>query len=320
MDQPLISIIVPIFNTALYLEECLKSIVAQSYTHWEAILIDDCSTDGKSLFLCNKWAEQDERFRIIALPENKGISYVRNKGLSLIQGSLVTFVDSDDFLDSNHLSSLFETLNESDCSIATTGIRQRYSDGKFRKRILGKRKGFQWSTKEALKTLLMNRHLTNHLCNKLYDKKLFEGLSFPEGRVYEDVAISVSLIERSAGVVHTGGHTYNYRRHNASITRKKSIKNSLDFFQVYLERYQYLLKENALLTAQERAMLQLWYRKKLLQLTHDTYKMMPSDERNAALSLMQQQLKSLGLSEIHCCYSWKMLFFSLQKRYYEQCL
>lgn len=316
--QPLISIIVPVFNTACYLDECLESISRQTYTNWEALLIDDASTDGLSLTLCNEWARRDERFRIVALPQNKGIGFVRNKGVAMAQGALITFVDSDDFLSPNHIESLWKELNFSGKDIAVTGILQCTKEGHIRKRsFLFPKKGFQVSRKDALKALLMDRNLTSHLCNKLFKRDLFEGLFFPESRVYEDFALMLPLVERANGVVHTGIASYHYRRHNTSITRVASPKHLQDFFRANEERYIYLQKSNHFISEKERMLLRLWYRKTLLRLQYEARKLPASHERELVLEYMSKTLKALDIREITNCFRLRMLAYSLRKRYYE---
>ena len=104
-----ISIIVPVYNTAKYLERCVDSIVAQTYTEWELLLIDDGSTDD-SAAICNEYAAKDERIRVFH-KENGGVSSARNLGLDNAQGEWITFVDSDDYIEENFLKSFEGNLD-----------------------------------------------------------------------------------------------------------------------------------------------------------------------------------------------------------------
>ena len=94
--DPLISVIVPVYNVKDYLDECLESIVGQSYTHLEILVVDDGSTDGSG-DLCDQWAKRDQRIRVIHQP-NGGLSAARNAALDVMSGEMVTMVDSDDVL------------------------------------------------------------------------------------------------------------------------------------------------------------------------------------------------------------------------------
>ena len=99
-----ISIIVPIYNSEKYLDECLLSIQNQSYTNFEVLLINDGSTDNSN-FICEKFVSQDVRFRHFS-QENKGVSSARNYGLKEASGEFITFIDSDDYVEANHLEEL----------------------------------------------------------------------------------------------------------------------------------------------------------------------------------------------------------------------
>ena len=94
-----ISIIIPVYNVEKYIDECLKSIQGQTYTNWEAIIVDDGSTDlsGK---ICDQYADKDERF-IVIHQKNARIAAARNKGLDVATGDFITFIDSDDFIENN---------------------------------------------------------------------------------------------------------------------------------------------------------------------------------------------------------------------------
>lgn len=107
-NLPLISIIVPIYNAELYLDKCIKSILAQTYRNFELLLIDDGSKDG-SLNCCNNYAKQDNRIKFFT-QVNSGVSITRNRGIELSQGEYITFVDSDDWIKPNYLQVLYDAL------------------------------------------------------------------------------------------------------------------------------------------------------------------------------------------------------------------
>ena len=106
----LISIICPIYNTELYLKECLNSILCQSYTNFELILIDDGSTDNSGI-ICDEYATKDKRI-IVIHQTNKGLSASRNKGLEIASGEFITFIDSDDWIDPNTLRDNLSIFND----------------------------------------------------------------------------------------------------------------------------------------------------------------------------------------------------------------
>ena len=115
--NPVISIIVPVYNVEKYLDRCIQSILVQSFKKFELVLINDGSTDN-SLKICQKYREEDNRIVLISQP-NKGLSAARNTGLENIHGEYVCFIDSDDFVEKNYLRSLYNNLekNKADISI-----------------------------------------------------------------------------------------------------------------------------------------------------------------------------------------------------------
>ena len=106
MKQPAISIIVPVYNAEKYLRRCIDSILSQSLTDFELILIDDGSTD-RSPLICDEYATRDKRIRLIH-KKNDGVSAARNDGIDIAQGEFITFVDSDDWVDEVYLYTLLQ--------------------------------------------------------------------------------------------------------------------------------------------------------------------------------------------------------------------
>lgn len=129
-DRPLVSIIVPVYNVERYLNRCIKSIITQEYKELEIILVDDGSLDGCPL-LCDKWAEQDKRIRVVH-QANSGLSAARNTGLEMMSGEYIAFVDSDDYLDSRYVDSMLSAIisgkaNMAICSICIEDNKSRIS-------------------------------------------------------------------------------------------------------------------------------------------------------------------------------------------------
>ena len=119
-NNSLISIVVPIYNASSFLDECIKSIISQSYPHIEILLIDDGSTDN-SLYICNSYAESDERIRVYS-KINAGVSSARNYGIRVASGEYICFIDSDDYIDSDFCLKLIEKLTP-DTHMVVLGMR-----------------------------------------------------------------------------------------------------------------------------------------------------------------------------------------------------
>ena len=118
MNNELISIIVPIYNTEKYLRQCLDSIINQTYTNFEVLLVNDGSTDSSGM-ICQEYVENDSRFRYFE-KENGGVSSARNLGLECSGGAYITFIDSDDWVESNHLEALLKGIKENNTDIAVS--------------------------------------------------------------------------------------------------------------------------------------------------------------------------------------------------------
>lgn len=122
----MISIVIPVYNSAKYLNDCIESIRRQKYNDWECILIDDGSSDESSK-ICDEWAEVDKRFKAFHQP-NSGVSTARNNGIKYVSGEYITFIDSDDWIDDNYLSTLI--ANGGECDLIVSGIVDCYADGR----------------------------------------------------------------------------------------------------------------------------------------------------------------------------------------------
>lgn len=162
--QPKISVIIPIFNTANYLDRCITSVINQSYTNLEIILVDDGSEDN-SHGMCILYQEKDSRIRVLR-QKNMGLSAARNAGLNIATGEYVSFVDSDDFLDANTYATLIACLaGRKDIDIVIFGYR-RIRNGKV---ILEYRDRYRTPDKiDIIEELFEDFPITNAVWNKLY--------------------------------------------------------------------------------------------------------------------------------------------------------
>lgn len=116
----LISVVVPVYNAGPYLKRCLDSIAAQTYPNWEAILVDDGSTDGGGQ-VCRGYAQRDERFQYARLPANRGPSAARNEGVGRAAGAFISFVDADDYVEPGLLEALYRNWRETGADICACG-------------------------------------------------------------------------------------------------------------------------------------------------------------------------------------------------------
>lgn len=258
MNQPVISVIVPIYNTEQYLRQCIDSILGQTYRDLEVILVDDGSTDNCPE-ICEEYKRKDDRIRVIH-KENGGQAGARNCGIDTAGGDYISFVDSDDWLDKDMYQSMISAIEGSDADIACCGTTLVYMDGYS---FSPPTEGRVYLPQEALQDLLTTDILRCEVTNKLFARTLFEKIRFPKGRIYEDQAVVFQLIGAAKAVVHTGQPGYFYRRRPESSMAKCRPVDGLRLFHRNLKKIRRYLKTEypSLLPALKgyRAENHLWY-------------------------------------------------------------
>lgn len=228
--KDLISIIVPVYNVEKYIERCFESIINQTYTNIEILLIDDGSTD-KSGEICDYLSTKDNRVNVYH-KANGGLSDARNYGLHRAKGDFVTFIDSDDDIETFYIEELYSLVKKYNSEISicpyTIVSKQRIrniGDG-YCETVL--------DVEKCLSRLLLEQGFSVSSCAKLYKTCLFNDIKFPKGKLYEDNGTTYKLIMKSNKIAYGSKSVYNYYIRENSITniRKNfSIKN-LDY--IYL--------------------------------------------------------------------------------------
>ena len=235
--KKLLSVVVPVYNVGKYLDRCIKSIINQTYKNLEIILVDDGSVDASGK-ICDKYAFKDKRINVIH-KENEGLSEARNTGIKLSKGDYITFVDSDDYIDERMYEILIHDLEYYDVDIATCDY-LRVED--YSKKTEISNEVNIYGKKEALIKLLRNEEYKDYAWNKIYKKKLFDGVLYPKGRVQEDVATTYKLILNANSVSYNKSKLYFYLKRKGSILDTWNSKNELDLYTNALERYQFIEK------------------------------------------------------------------------------
>lgn len=215
--EPLISVIVPAYNAEAFLDQCLESIVAQSYRHLEILVVDDGSTDGTGA-LCDRWAERDSRIRIIHQP-NGGHSAARNAALDAMTGELVAMVDSDDVLHPEFASLLLQAMRQSGADIAVGDYIPFYDNAPAFPEAAETGPIRNFNQQEAILAMLYQQGLTHSPWGRLFKASLFNGIRFPQGIIYEDLAIIYPLLCRCKLVTSIGITLYGYRQHESNSMR-----------------------------------------------------------------------------------------------------
>jgi glycosyltransferase involved in cell wall biosynthesis len=228
----LISIIVPVYKTEIYLHKCLNSIVSQTYKNLEIILIDDGSPDNCGI-ICDECAAQDSRIKVIH-QKNEGLSAARNAGLKIASGDYIGFVDSDDWVDVDMYEILHKGVVEYGAQIAICGYYE-VVDNKFRQ--VKEKDTTLCSREDAVHRLILDETFTNHAWNKLYKRELFDGVFFPYGRAFEDIGTTYKLFEKAQKIVFLNSSKYYYLLRKDSIIGDKTIKSRADRCIMIYERY-----------------------------------------------------------------------------------
>lgn len=230
--MPRLSIIVPVYKVEQYIHKCVDSILNQTFTDFELILVDDGSPDncGK---ICDEYAKKDRRVRVIH-KENGGQSSARNRGLDIAKGDLIGFVDSDDIIDCDMYEDLIKYLDENNLNIACCDAYLKRGNRTKVRLIYDCNKLF--SGTEAVCANLIGK-LDNAVWNKVYRKSIFDKFRFREGIVYEDVRIMHLLLYAAKNVGYISKPYYYYfKRKNSTIALSFNSKSRYDCFVGYKER------------------------------------------------------------------------------------
>lgn len=238
---PKISIIIPVYNVEKYLSHCLDSILAQTYSDFEAICINDGSTDN-SLKILHQYLKKDTRFNVIN-QENMGLSCARNAGLSIAQGEFIAFIDSDDFVDPEFLEILYNTQqqNGSDivgCDFFEVKDNQNHFH-RCKKHITSK------TFKHALDILLNKKNFIHfNVWNKLYKKEAIGDIRFLPGLFYEDWVFNCCVFAQINTFTWIAEKLYGYRLSNVSIMRSKFTKEKLESYVKGIDWVSNFYKQN----------------------------------------------------------------------------
>lgn len=238
MSDSLISVIVPVYNVARYLEKCILSIQRQTHQDLEIILSDDGSTDNSGA-ICDHFAALDPRIRVIH-KVNGGLSDARNAGIEAASGAYYMFVDSDDFIAPDTIEKLYLAATEHDCEIAVCNIVRTYDDGTTEPFYHPVDQLTVWAGQQRFETLKQPS-----ACNKLFRAELFKDVRFPKGKFYEDTFVYHVLAYQARQIVLTGHDGYYYlSRRDSILGQPKYTDRYFDFIEAVYTRMTYLLEHD----------------------------------------------------------------------------
>lgn len=225
MNKPLISVIMPVYNTAKYLEKTLNALKCQTYENIEFIIIDDGSTDN-SAEICDKFADSDNRFKVIH-QENKGVCAARNRAISEAKGEYIGFCDSDDLPDNDLYETLYNLIEENQCDVSMVKAAFHFCDGTVSAEQTGKLTVFNDNT-EALK-LLLTLKTDYGVYTKLISSELCRNVKFEEPRkINEDKYFLFEVFIKAKKICFKDICKYNYIRHPDSSSNSQFSEKYLD--------------------------------------------------------------------------------------------
>ena len=235
MEKDLISIIIPVYKVEKYLEKCIESVLKQTYTNLQIILVDDGSTDNSGK-ICDEYAKKDSRIEVIH-KANGGLSDARNVGISKAKGRYIGFVDSDDYIKEDMYEVLLNLIIEYNADISICNLYD-VIDGK--EYIRNKENGIQeYSRLDILKEVLLDKNIQSYAWNKLYKKELFDEIKYPIGKKYEDIGTTFYVFEKCDKIVVTSEPEYYYLKRSDSLVNNVTESTILDYTKIIIQRYLY---------------------------------------------------------------------------------
>lgn len=280
-----ISVIVPVYNVAPYLKECVNSVIGQTLSDLEIILIDDGSTDGSGA-ICDGYAQKDDRIKVIHKP-NGGLSEARNAGLDIATGEYIGFVDSDDYIDTDMYEILYHNAINLKADISMCCDRRvPHQAGDYN---FNENKVSVWESKEEMiREIFLARRTVVAVCLKIFHRNIFRQTRFPVGMTTEDAYILLDTLRDCHRMAFQKISKYNYRRRQGSIVLQTTYSDTiLDLVRVYERNYDIIKKEYPSLMAVGEYRLFWGLRETLARIgaTSDY------DEQKQVIELLQDKIK-----------------------------
>lgn len=241
MDEPLISIVIPVYKVEKYIHRCIDSVLNQTYKNLEIILVDDGSPDNCGI-ICDEYSQKYERIKVIH-KKNGGLSDARNVGLNTISGEYIGFIDSDDWIENGYIEKLYRLINKynadiSVCNFIKTSCKDKNLDCNLKVEIK------EYTNIQALEQYYDIYSIQMVVAwGKLYKRSLFKDIEFPIGKIHEDEYITYKLFYRSNKVVLTTEPLYYYWQRSDSIMGLGfNIKGQIDAIDAFEERARFFKK------------------------------------------------------------------------------
>ncbi len=237
----IISVIVPVHNTAGYLKRCIDSIRNQTLIDIEIILVENLSSDG-SAEICDEYARIEPRIKVLHLNVG-GPSIARNEGMKIARSPYFGFIDSDDYIDPDMYEYLLYTLQAKNVEMVFCNLRYEYENGTLFAPVSNTGKIRVMPALEALKDIFRDK-VDNSFCSKLFKRELFDTLMFPEGYFYEDHALIYKVVNLCQTVAHIDHPFYHYVQRQGSISHDWSFTKDYHVFLADYDRLEFIRKHH----------------------------------------------------------------------------
>ena len=235
----MISVVVPVYNVRRYLPACLDSLLQQSYPNWEALLIDDGSTDGSEL-ICDQYAKADPRFHVFH-KANGGAASAKNLGLDESGGEYITFLDSDDYLEPNAFEITVNTALEQGADVVEFQFDNVYTNRTERGSLSAEH--LEISSAESYLRQYPFTWTSSLFCNKLFRKQIIGAVRFrKERRCIDDEFFTYKVVSNAEKIARIGDVLYHYRQRRSSAVKneKNQVQITKDAIEVLIERYEWI--------------------------------------------------------------------------------
>lgn len=224
---PLISVVIPVYNVEDYVRKCIVSVINQTYSNLEILVVDDGSTDHSGQ-ICDELAATDGRIRVFHT-FNGGLSAARNLGIDHATGFFIAFVDSDDWIEPDMYQFLYQQIIEYDADISVCShYIDKGNDIRCKRQV---NYPIVCNRDEAMNMLMTDKILHNYAWDKLYKRSLFEGLHYPEGILYEDIAFTYKVMYRTQRVLVYALPKYHYTvRPGSIVSARYAVNRNYSYF------------------------------------------------------------------------------------------
>lgn len=317
LEMSIVSVIIPVHNTASYLHKCVESVRSQSLKDIEIILVDNLSTDDSSA-MCDAYAKLDSRIKVLHLSV-ADLSTARNAGIKKATSQYVGFIDSDDHISSTMYEEMFEALVRNHADMAYCNFCYEYPDSHIESPYPNSGEIFLRSQREVLKEMMQDK-MSCSACTKLFKKELFESFSFPEGVLYEDRAAMHQCVLLCQRIVWVDKSFYFYVERQGSICHTVEPLNLYHHFLSEFTRLQFI-KEQTLFEGKElyielTRILNICFVlfKDILSMTKVIYFREPIEDMrkklNTLLYLSKEEIEPRCYKRLRkIAYSWELYYF-----------